>query len=182
MMEPRTRSSVGRRQTLTSRPQSTRLSRPGQRIAPPELKVKNILVPTDFSDYASSALGNALTLAKLFDARITLLYVVEPSVFTDIQGSTIATTKRETLRLAKEKLDQLKEKQGDEAKYIIDTKVVSGKPFDQITSLARGLRQDLVVIATHGRTGLKHVLLGSTAEKVVRHATCPVLVVRGLKI
>jgi len=63
----------------------------------------------------------------------------------------------------------------------LSTRLASGVPFDQITRTAEELGADLIIIATHGRTGLKRALLGSTAENVVRHATCPVLVVRERK-
>ena len=141
-------------------------------------KIKDILVPTDFSKYSEKALKYASAFAKQFNAKLILVYVVEPATLTDFQAGMVGF-EDEARKAAREKLTSLRDQQGKESRYIKEIKAVVGKPFQEIVSLARGLRLDMIVIATHGRTGLKHVLLGSTAEKVVRHAPCPVLVVRG---
>lgn len=140
---------------------------------------KNILVPFDFSKSAEAALRYAITVARQFEGKITLVYVVEPTAFADFDTNPLILDNEAAALKAKERLTALRLQQDDDARYISDIKVNIGKPFQEITSLARGLKQDLIIISTHGRTALKHVLLGSTAEKVVRHAHCPVLVVRG---
>ena len=141
-------------------------------------RVKDILVPTDFSAASRNALKYALNLARQYEAKIKLLYVIEPPIYTDFQAGPAVYNERETSERARAELEQLRDEQGADAGYIADIRVVIGKPYAEITAVARGLQPDVIVIATHGRTGIKHVLLGSTAEKVVRHASCPVLVVR----
>jgi universal stress protein A len=180
-MKPRTQTSAAQRARKQFSTRTADVPRTKERPQTPSTMgfIKEILVPTDFSKYSEGALEYALDLAQAFEAKLTLVYVVEPPTFTDFQAMPLAVDEKAITRAARDKLNNLREQQGDDASYIKDIKVVVGKPFEQITSLARGLRQNLIVIATHGRTGLKHVLLGSTTEKVVRHATCPVLVVRG---
>jgi nucleotide-binding universal stress UspA family protein len=144
------------------------------------MKLKSILVPMDFSPSAQKALHYALSFAEQFGATITLLNVVEPAVYPtelgyipveiDALHKTIETS-------AREKLAQLAQEQ-IEPRFRANTLVRVGRPYHEIITAARELNVDLIVIATHGYTGFKHVLLGSTAERVVRHAPCPVLTVR----
>lgn len=143
------------------------------------LRLKEILVPVDFSDFSTKALKYALAFADQFGARITLLHVVEPVVYPEnymVVPSVLEMTDN-LVASARPRLDELgREQIGNRAPF--DTIVRMGRAYAEIAAAARELGVDLIVIATHGYTGLKHVLLGSTAERVVRHAPCPVLTVR----
>ncbi len=145
-------------------------------MVPLVLSLKNILVPIDFSETARKALRYAVPFAKQFDARITLVHVVDltgyPQEFgyvvvdespsLDTQAKSLAELAR--LTIAPELLAQ--------------TIVRRGVAWDTVVSVARETQADLIITTTHGYTGLMHVLLGSTAERIVRHAPCPVLIVR----
>jgi nucleotide-binding universal stress UspA family protein len=139
--------------------------------------LKRILVPMDFSDCSRKALSYAAAFAQQFQARLTLLHILEPYVpvpeLSIVAPESIEGQMRET---AERELRAVQQALGEEicAKTVMRT----GTPFVEITEAARELGSDLIIISTHGHTGLAHVLLGSTAEKVVRHAPCPVLVVR----
>lgn len=142
------------------------------------LRLKRILVPIDFSDCSKKALQYALPLAKEHQAAITLLYVVPPAYaaeeytgigYAQLQASLKEGGDRELAKLA---VDEV----GDEV--AVDTLVRIGSPAREIVEIAESLPADLIVISTHGRTGLKHVFLGSVAEQVVQRAPCPVFVVR----
>ncbi|MBA4149708.1 MAG: universal stress protein [Verrucomicrobia bacterium] len=171
-----TKRAVTTRETVE--PQADSEKRPATRRAGQNVKIRNILVPTDFSKSANTALKFALVFAEQFDAQVTLLYVVEVPVFRDFEAYPLALDGNSAIQQAKGHLERLKAEQGTAAERIKAVKATIGKPFREITSAARTMKQDLIIIATHGRTGLKRVFLGSTAEKVIRHASCPVLVVR----
>lgn len=142
------------------------------------LALKNILVPIDFSDCSKKALCYALPLAKEHQAAITLLYVAPPAYgaaeYTGVDYAQLI----ETIRVGGEK--ELNKWAADEVFAGISTETVVrvGSPAPEIVKVARELPADLVVISTHGRTGLKHVFLGSVVEQVVQRAPCPVFVVR----
>ena len=145
----------------------------------PRLQLQSILVPTDFSAPSLKALRYATALAAQFGAKLTLLNVIEPIGPTpDFAYNPIVLDNERVMAGAKEQLKRLLERQGIDAGLIEKTLVRVGVPFNEISGAAAALKADLIVIATHGYTGLKHVFLGSTAERVVRHAPCPVLVVR----
>jgi nucleotide-binding universal stress UspA family protein len=141
---------------------------------------KHILVPTDFSDYANYALDYAIELAKTLQARLTLLHVIHlrPLLRGNIDTSAIASylleIKTETQQHMQTLLNRVHQEglQGE-------TVVIQGVPLQAIIETAESREVDLIVMGTHGWTGLSHVLMGSVAEKVVRLAPCPVLVTRG---
>ena len=145
-----------------------------------EPEIKKILVPIDFSDYSKSALKYAVNFAKRFNAELFLIYVVEPIIYPpDFSMGQIAIP---TLDLgmdkrAAEELNKLAEKEIPK-ELIANTIVKTGKPFIEIIESAGEENIDLIIIATHGHTGVEHILFGSTAEKVVRKAPCPVLTLR----
>jgi universal stress protein A len=144
-----------------------------------EVGIRAILVPTDFSHYSEKALEYAIPLARQFGARLTLLHVIEPVATPDFEGAfPLALENARAKELCHSALKALSEKFGNEPALIEGRVVRQGRAFDEIAKAARELKIDLIVIATHGYTGLKHTFLGSTAERVVRHAPCPVLVVR----
>ena len=144
------------------------------------LKMQNILVPTDFSEPSNKALRYAISFAGLFGARITLLHVVEPMIlpYNDYPLGQLILDDKGLVKAARETLHHLcrHEKIDD---FLVQKRLVRvGSPSEEITNTARDLQADMIIIATHGYTGLKHIFIGSTTERVVRHAPCPVLVVR----
>lgn len=144
-----------------------------------EYQVKKILVPIDFSDYSKKALQYAFNLAQQFSAQILLIYVIEPVIYpADFSMGQVAlpSVDIEMNTRAKEELENLatREISGLDVKTIIKT----GKPFVEIVETAAEEDIDLIIIASHGHTGVEHLLFGSTAEKVVRKAPCPVLTLR----
>lgn len=142
--------------------------------------IKKILVPIDFSDYSKNALKYAADFAKFFNAKVSIVYVIEPLVYpSDFSLGQVAIPNFEfdLQDKAKEELNSLiHEIFGDNAENEIIIK--SGKPFLEIIETAEEIDADLIIIATHGHTGVEHLLFGSTAEKVVRKAPCPVLSLR----
>ena len=145
-----------------------------------DLEIKKILVPIDFSDYSKSALKYAVNYCKNFKAEMNLIYVVEPVIYPpDFSMGQIAipSVNVEWDERAKQELDKLAKEQIPEG-VPVKTIIKTGKPFVEIVETARELDIDLIIISTHGRTGVEHILFGSTAEKVVRKAPCPVLTLR----
>src|SRR5262249_3249283 len=140
-------------------------------------KVRRILGPTDFSPPSIEALRYALGFAEQTGAAIYLVHVLrEPAFIHDIETFPLAIPKRELVHGAREQLLKLATGQIDDL-VPVKTRVRIGKPFREIVALARQTASDFIIIATHGRTGLSRMLLGSTAELVVRHAPCPVFVI-----
>ncbi len=154
------------------------LAAPGQ-PAIRSFKLKKILVPVDFSDCSLKALRYAVPFARQFGAEVTLLHVVQPVYAAGEWGVDIDFAQL-TLQQKEGAGKQLKELEVEEVGENIATKTLVrvGHPATEIAGAAKELGIDLIIIATHGHTGLKHVLMGSTAENVVRHAPCPVLTVR----
>ena len=143
-------------------------------------EIKKVLVPIDFSDYSKFALKYAVDFAQKFSAEMILVYVVEPVIYPpDFSMGQIAipSVNTEWDIKAKEELDKLANSEipdGVKVKTIIKT----GKPFLEVIETAAEEDTDLIIIATHGHSGMEHILFGSTAEKVVRKAPCPVLTLR----
>ena len=148
--------------------------------ARPVLSFRTILVPTDFSDVSRKALDYALPLARQHGAKIVLIHVVEPRIYPEnilippaIEPDNVALMKQARTSLEKFRTQHI------DADIPSEAVVALGKPFVEITNDAKAAKADLIVMPTHGFTGLKKILIGSTAERVVSHATCPVLIVRG---
>lgn len=143
-------------------------------------QIKKILVPIDFSDYSKNALKYAAQFAKQFNAKIYLIYVVEPMIYpADFSMGQVAipSTDIDLHSRAEEELKKLsKEIVNGNSK--VEVLIKTGKPFVEIIESASANDIDLIIIATHGHTGVEHLLFGSTAEKVVRKAPCPVLTLR----
>jgi len=145
-----------------------------------EPDIKKILVPIDFSDYSKSALKYAVSFAKLFNSEMVLIYVVEPVIYPpDFSMGQIAipSVNTEWDKTAIEQLEKLS-KSEIPGNIKVKTLVKTGKPFVEIIETAANENIDLIIIATHGHSGVEHILFGSTAEKVVRKAPCPVLTLR----
>jgi nucleotide-binding universal stress UspA family protein len=147
----------------------------------PRLAIQSILVPIDFSPESLKALDYAIPFARQLGAKITVLHVVEPVATPDFAYYPLMMENDKIIAAAKHRLEQLTASGKVDASLVERTLVHNGAAFHEITKAAETLKADLIVIATHGYTGLSHVLLGSTAERVVRHARCPVLVVRARK-
>ncbi|MCI0534682.1 MAG: universal stress protein [Verrucomicrobiales bacterium] len=141
-------------------------------------QIKKILVPVDFSECSKKALQYALPFAKQFDATLTLLHVVQVNYYVGDFG-TIDTALLET-EMRKNGENQLADLRAKEVGKDLrcETVLRSGRVVSEIVDVAKQTETDLIILSTHGHTGLKHVLLGSVAENVVRHAPCPVLIVR----
>lgn len=139
-----------------------------------------ILLPTDFSECSETAARTARRLAETFASRILLLHVLDERTAVDpmFRGELPLEAIRTRMeQFAQESMDAFLARlfSGFEN---FDTMLVTGIPYREILRSAREFPADLIVIGTHGRTGVEHVLFGSTAEKVVRLAPCPVLSVR----
>lgn len=161
----------------------------------------HILVPTDFSPMANHALRYALDEARLHQAHLTLLHVLTQRTGTEVYY--LSGTPSMQVRLDPlsgnslpavfpahpsvllhdhdaEALQQLRELMPADFTGAWDVDVAVGEPATAIIRAAQDHRADLIVMATHGRTGLQHMFLGSVAEHVIRHAPCPVLVIRDM--
>jgi len=148
-------------------------------ISLPEVNLKKILVPIDFSEPSKKAMQYAVSFAKQFNAELLLLHVIE---FTPLPAPPLAVMQDETTQAklhesAAKGLGEWRNTMGSQAS--MRTSVRNGiSAHAEIVSAATEGNIDLIILGTRGRTGLAHLLIGSTAERVVRYAPCPVLVVR----
>jgi len=144
----------------------------------PPFRIKRILVPIDFSECSSKAFQYALPFVKEHQAAISLQYVVPQTYGTSEYGAIDSMGLQTSMRDTGEK--DLAKLAADEVGGVVanDTVVRVGSPARKIVEVARSLPADLIVISTHGPTGLKHVFLGSIAEHVVQRAPCPEFIVR----
>jgi len=143
-------------------------------------RIKNILFPTDFSEYSKKALPYALSFASRYGATLHVLHVFEQRVhpaFYIIDKSTPFDIDDSLRDRALDALDEFVYPDLRD-KISFNCEVASGTPFVEIIDYARAREIDLIVLATHGLTGLKHMLIGSTTERVVRKAPCPVLSIK----
>lgn len=144
--------------------------------------VDKILVPTDFSSYADLALKRALDLAKACEAKIYLAYVAAeaPDVFKlskyvmEGQKKIQEELEKQSEKLFKEQIAKFPEAE----KTAIEKKVLRGSPYKEIIDYQEKINADMVVIGTHGDTPFEGFFFGSTSAKIIRHATCSVLIVR----
>jgi nucleotide-binding universal stress UspA family protein len=145
------------------------------------IDLKRILLPTDFSKYSKAAVGYAAAFADKFGAEIHLLHVAQnlavflpdmvnvmPPVMPTLEQLSGAIKDAMNKLIAEEHLER----------FTVHQEIREGTPFHEIIQLAKDKNIDLIIMGTHGHTGLAHVLLGSVSEKVVRKAPCPVLTVR----
>ena len=146
---------------------------------PSPFNLRRILVPIDFSECSRKALQYAIPLAHQFGARLRLLHVLPINYFVGSEFGPVDFPIPETQwRAASEKELEAFARRILGADMPCDLEVRQGQPMAEITACAAETEADLIVLSTHGRTGLRHVLVGSVAENVVRYARCPVLVVR----
>ena len=141
---------------------------------------EKILIAIDFSENSDYAFEYALTLAKQFQAELTIMHVINEPV--DLRGFYVPHIS----------FEQLEKEIGEGAEKMMGTfcqtrmgnfttyktAIVSGIPYEEIIRKAEDSGASLIVLGTHGRTGLDHLIFGSTAERVVRSASCPVLTIR----
>ncbi len=138
------------------------------------LPIKTILHPTDFSDASAHALKMAAMLAKDYSARLILLHAIEPPIYYGELGVSFSApnSHRETIQ---ERVNALTE---PFAPLHAESLVLDGVAAPEILRIATERHADLIVLGSHGRTGIGRVLMGSVAEEVARKAPCPVLIVR----
>ena len=144
------------------------------------IRLQKILLPTDFSDYSAAATKYACELATKFDAELHLLHTLELHLASTPgfgMGLALPTYINESRAAAEKSLAGVLDPKWSAGRTVIQA-LVEGSPKAEIVRYARKQEIDLIVLATHGRTGLSHVIIGSVAETVVRTAPCPVLTVR----
>ena len=140
--------------------------------------VKRILVPTDFSDPSAEALATAMALAKGAGSVVDLVHVAVEASFALPPPIDVATVPIDMEKVLERVTDGLRaeEKRVLDAGLRCETAMLVGRPDAEIVSRATSTGAELIVMGTHGRSGLAHALLGSVAERVVQHAPCPVLI------
>ncbi|MBI5184902.1 MAG: universal stress protein [Nitrospinae bacterium] len=144
------------------------------------IRMDKILFPTDFSEFSKNALRYAISFAQEYKAKLIVLHVIENiypySGFAET-AFPVVELYTDVEKYAQKEMESLAG--GNVPKDLsVETIITRGTPFLEIVNAAKEKEVDLIVIATHGRTGLEHVFFGSTAEKVVRKAPCPVLTIR----
>jgi universal stress protein A len=145
---------------------------------------KNILVPTDFSGYSDHALKEAIDIAKLTKAKIYLLHVIDDgfrqcSVDYCLDEGVVQQVLKDSTNKAQEKLrDEVKKLVDEHAGIEIIYDTVRGVPYEEIIKEAKDKKVDLIVIASHGKTGILKNLMGGVVDKVMKNAKCQVLLVR----
>jgi universal stress protein A len=141
---------------------------------------ETILVPTDFSEPAELAWRHAAALARAGGGTVVVLYVAEPVLsHYGVVGLIPSVTELEEQHdiASRLKLQELVERATADG-LSVKSRIVQGRPWQEIVKVAEEAGADLIVMGTHGRTGFTHGAIGSTAERVVQRASCPVLVVR----
>jgi len=137
---------------------------------------KKILVPTDGSEYTKPAIMQAIELAKLTGAKLTALYVLDQTVLTNMPMDTAVMNVYKTLEKEGQEAVDFVTKSAQEAGVDVEVTIKEGTPVKVI--LEESPNYDVIVMGTLGRTGMSKLLMGSVAERVVRAASCPVMVVR----
>jgi nucleotide-binding universal stress UspA family protein len=138
------------------------------------LPIHTILHPTDFSEFAVNAYGLACSLARDFGARLIVLHVDPPPV---CHGERVARRQEDYTETLWEEMHRVAP---DQPKVSAEYQLLGGDVAAEILRTAREKDCDLIVMGTHGRTGLRRLLMGSVAERVMRQAPCPVVTVNGL--
>lgn len=144
------------------------------------ISFRQIIVPTDFSELSLRGLDYAVDIAEKYAAKIKIVYVIEPLLqAADVTWTTVdfeqlnqahhESAEKQMATLVSERVPKT---------VTATTEILFGKPFVEILKVAKAENADLIVMATHGRGAISHILMGSTAEKVVRKAPCPVLTVK----
>ncbi|TAK53490.1 MAG: universal stress protein [Bacteroidetes bacterium] len=143
------------------------------------VSIKNILCPIDYSVYSEMALKYAIEFAEKYQAKLYLMHVLDIRVY-DINDPDLYNVNiidEETINKLRERLLKCVNEDAKN-KISVEAIIIQGVPFAEIIKTAKECKIDLIVLGTHGRTGLSHAIMGSVAEKVVRKAPCPVLTIR----
>jgi nucleotide-binding universal stress UspA family protein len=138
------------------------------------LSIRTILHPTDFSAYSDCAFRLACSLARDYGARLIVLHIAEPPMAIGGEGVPVLPSVPD-LEVLQTRLDQLRP---PDPKIPVEHRLVEGDAATQILRVAEATQCDMIVLGTHGRTGLGRLLMGSVAEQIVRRARCPVLTVK----
>jgi nucleotide-binding universal stress UspA family protein len=151
-----------------------------------DLAIGRILVPLDFSAHSEAALHYAVALAARLGASLDVLHVVDDPFGSGAWASESAALPHRYIEELYQNLVEEGERQlakyrsvPEKSRVAATFTVRSGQPAASIVDYADAIEADLIVMGTHGRTGLKHTFMGSVAERVVRHARCPVVTLRG---
>ncbi len=146
--------------------------------------VQSILVPTDFSECSREAMRYALMLARTTGAHLELLHVWALPIIA-ASGDVLATLPDQPVQRAAAWIEEEAARgmeqflrEFDCGSCCVATRIESGRPDEAIVAIAKEDRFDLIVMGTHGRSGLSHLVMGSVAERVVRRAECPVMTVK----
>jgi nucleotide-binding universal stress UspA family protein len=147
--------------------------------------IDKIVCPIDFSELSELALAQAVDIATQNGAELLLINVIQPVASAQIGDGAFLTELQPLTtvppEVAQERLAQLRETTCATVRERTSLHVATGVPFVEIVRYAREVEADLIVMGSHGRTGIEHLLIGSVAERVVRKAPCSVLVVRNVK-
>lgn len=138
------------------------------------LGIKTVLHPTDFSERSNLAFWYAASLARDYNAKLVLLHVAEPAIAGYGDGMLIPTLPVDTESLRQ----RLREFRFADPRVTVEHRLIEGDPATEIVGMADLLKCDVIVMGTHGRTGLSRLLMGSVAEHVLRHSPCPVVTIR----
>jgi len=146
--------------------------------------VKKILAPIDFSEHSMNAMRSAMEMAKDVGAEVHLVHVIAPHhhfiplpLATNVEQSRELAREAAMIEQAEEELARIKKDEFGDSKKVLTFAVV-GHPVQKLVDYAKEQSIDLIVMATHGRSGIEHTLIGGTTEKVVRNSPCSVLVIR----
>jgi len=143
------------------------------------INIKNILCPIDYSIYSEKALSYAIEFAGKYGAKLFLMHVLDIRVYdiNDPDLYNVNIVDKETINKLRERLLKCVN-EDTKGRISVEAIVLQGVPFAEIIKASKEYDIDLIVLGTHGRTGLSHAIMGSVAEKVVRKSPCPVLTVR----
>lgn len=147
------------------------------------MDIKSILFPTDFSEGSLYALPYAVDMAQTHNAKLYLLHILYDIASASglyIPHTSVDLMYKEMEAAAVKELQQFGWEKRENLKNV-DYVVIRGLPYEEILKFAKDKAVDLIVIGTHGKTGIDRVIFGSTAQRVVRHSTCPVLTVKARK-
>lgn len=139
------------------------------------MNFKTILVPTDFSPYSEAALKLATILARDSGARLLIVHVSEPRPAYTVAGVFASLPAGNEFSASNEQLQKVVP---TDPQIAFEHRMIIGSPAEEIVKCAAAEQADMIVIGTHGRSGVLRLLLGSVAESVLRHATCPVLSIK----
>ena len=146
--------------------------------------IKNIIVPTDFSKLSQSAFDYAKDLAEKMESTIHIIYVLEKTP-PFLAAKSLDVSEEELMKSMEKEADKHLSKIANLFMEDSSVKIVKvlrkGIDYEEIVNYAKEINADLIVLATHGRTGILHTLLGSVAEKVIRYSKCPVLVIKSIE-